>query len=100
MERPVKGLTPKEKVELPDRMMLADGLEKAFVGVAHRFGFSVPVAAYDREKCIEILMQDEMTREEAEEYFEYNTLGAWVGEGTPLFIEPMSLEEAEERVEE
>lgn len=26
-----------------------------------------------------------MSKEEAEEYFEYNTLGAWFGEGTPMF---------------
>jgi len=28
----------------------------------------------------------EMTHEEATEYFEFNTLGAWVGENTPLFL--------------
>ena len=27
-----------------------------------------------------------MSEEEAQEYFEHNTIGAWVGEGTPLFI--------------
>jgi hypothetical protein len=27
-----------------------------------------------------------MTEEEAEEYFSFNTLGAWVGEHTPLFL--------------
>jgi hypothetical protein len=81
-------------------MMLANGLEEAFVGVAHRYGFSVPVAAYDREKCIEILMRDGGTREEAEDFFEYNTLGAWVGDSTPLFIQPMTLKEATEWVDE
>ena len=28
----------------------------------------------------------EMSDEEAEEYFNFNTLGAWMGEGTPLFV--------------
>ena len=78
-------------------MLLADGFEKAFVGVVHRYGLHVPVAAYNLEKCIEILMQDGMTREEAEEYFDFNVIGAWVGESTPFFIEPLSLEEAEEQ---
>ena len=81
-------------------MMLANGLEDAFMGVAHRYGFSEPVAAYDREKCIEILMRDGGTREEVEEYFEFNTLGAWVGEGTPIFVQTMDLKEAMEWYED
>ena len=27
-----------------------------------------------------------MTEEEALEYFDYNVQGAWVGEGTPIFV--------------
>jgi len=31
-------------------------------------------------------MQDGIeTREDAEEYFEFNTIGGWVGDGTPAF---------------
>ena len=77
-------------------MLLADGLEEAFIGVVHRFGFSEPVAAYDREKCIEILMRDGGNRQEAEDHFEYNIIGAWVGDQTPVFIERLTLQEAEE----
>jgi len=40
----------------------------------------------DREKCIEILMED-MSEEEAEEYFEFNVQGSYVGETTPAFIQ-------------
>jgi hypothetical protein len=28
-----------------------------------------------------------MSEEEAEEYFQYNVEGAWVGENTPIFLE-------------
>jgi hypothetical protein len=28
-----------------------------------------------------------MTEEEAEEYFEFNTAGAWIGSQTPIFME-------------
>jgi hypothetical protein len=42
---------------------------------------------YDRDKCIEILESQGMTPEEAQEYFYYNTQGAYVGEQTPIFIE-------------
>ena len=58
--------------------------EDAIIGIAERIG-SDPLIVLSREKCIEILMKD-MDREEAEEYFEYNMLGAWVGEGTPVFL--------------
>lgn len=56
----------------------------ALIGMVQRFGMDT-VALYDREKCIEILMADGMTYEEAEEWFGYNTLGCWAGEGTPAF---------------
>jgi len=36
----------------------------------------------------------------AQEYFDYNIIGAWVGSKTPVFIEDMSIEEAKERAEE
>ena len=64
--------------------LLADGLEDALLGICERFG-QPPLAAYDYDQCIAILAQ-EMTWEEAVEYFEFNTLGAWMGENTPVFI--------------
>jgi len=27
-----------------------------------------------------------MDDQEAQEFFEYNTIGAWMGDGTPIFI--------------
>jgi len=64
---------------------LADGFEDAFMGIAERCSQG-PTAVYDREKCIEILMHDGTDHEEAEEYFEFNVVGAWVGDRTPLFL--------------
>ena len=81
-------------------MIVYPDLEEAFVGVASRFGWSEPVACYDRAKVIAILMRDGATHEESEEWFAYNTLGAWVGEGTPVFVETMSLDEARDLLEE
>ena len=69
----------------PEAMML-DGLEDAIVGVMLRFGNSGPVALYDRSKCIEIFKAQGCTEEEAEEHFEFNVIGAWVGDGTPAFM--------------
>jgi hypothetical protein len=66
--------------------LLADGLEDAFIGIAERCGQqALPV--YDAWKCVEILIaRDKMDPDEAMEFFQFNTLGAWMGEGTPLFL--------------
>lgn len=69
----------------PDsNILLADGFDEAFMGIAVQF--NTPIAIYDRAKCIEILMAD-MSNEDAEEYFQFNVQGAYVGENTPAFIE-------------
>ena len=69
-----------------EEALYADGFEEAYVGIIMRAG-SPAVAGYDRGKCISILMnRDGMSHEEAEEFFSFNTLGAYVGENTPCFI--------------
>ena len=62
-----------------------DRFEPAIIGIAHRFGMQ-PIVAYDYRKVIEIFAED-MEYEEAVEYFDFNVIGAWGGEGTPIFIE-------------
>ena len=66
-------------------IILFDDIEDAFVGVAERIGMG-PVATYDYNKCIEIYMQDGMTLEEAVEYFNFNVIGLWAGDKTPVFV--------------
>ena len=73
-----------------EEITLADGFADAFLGIGRQFG--KPIAVYSRRKCIEILMRD-MDEEQAEEYFEFNMAGAWVGETTPIYLE--ELEELE-----
>ena len=63
--------------------LLADGFSEALIGMGTRFMHDV--AVYDYEKCIEILERD-MPHEDAVEYFEFNTRGAYVGENTPGFV--------------
>jgi hypothetical protein len=66
--------------------LTADGFDDAIIGIAQRCG-QPDLVVYDAAKCIRILMvQDGMTREDAEEFFSFNTLGAWVGPNTPLFM--------------
>ena len=47
---------------------------------------SDPVLVYDRAKILEFL-QTEMTEEDAIEHYEFNIVGSWVGDGTPIFVE-------------
>ena len=70
-----------------DDILLADGFERAFIGVVESKG-SKPRACYDSGKCIKVLMEDgsDMTAREAVEYFEFNVIDAYVGESTPAFI--------------
>jgi hypothetical protein len=65
--------------------LTADGFDEALIGICNRYG-QPAIAAYDEDKCIEILMtRDGMSQEEAREFFEFNVIGAFVGENTPCF---------------
>ena len=67
-------------------MLKADGFDDCILGITERFGAS-PVIAYDRDKMISKMVEDDdMEWHDAEEYFIFNILGAWVGEGTPCFV--------------
>jgi len=64
----------------------ADGFDDAIIGIASRCG-QPDLLAYDVNKIIEVLHErDGMTYEEAVEFFDFNILGAYVGENTPIFI--------------
>jgi len=64
----------------------ADGFDDAILGVASRCGQN-DLIAYDVNKIISILMErDGMDYEEAQEFFEFNIVGAYMGENTPVFI--------------
>lgn len=70
--------------EINEEFLFADGFDDAIIGYGERCGLSVVL--YDARICIEILMdRDGMTDEEAEEFFNYNVLGSYVGEMTPIF---------------
>lgn len=75
-----------ELAEANPEARLADGFESCVVGIANRCGAS-PVAAYDYDKCVDLLVErDGMSVEDAHEFMSYNVVGAYVGDGTPVFI--------------
>ena len=72
--------------------LFVDGFEDAIIGISERIGRD-PIVAYDRDKCIEILANtmeptddDDDPYTMAIEYFDFNVIGAWMGDGTPEFI--------------
>ncbi len=75
-------------------MLLADGFEKAFMGIAIPNPSSEEVAVYDYYKCIEILKdRDGMSEDDAVEFFYYNVVGAYVGKYTPIFYKTTTLQD-------
>jgi hypothetical protein len=80
--------------EFDEELLCADGFDDAILGICQR-ACSSDVVAYDRDRCIEIIIErsrpseltDEEAYEEAVEYFEFNVVGAWSGENTPVFID-------------
>lgn len=78
-----------EEQAMDDEVLLADGLDEAFIGVAQREGS--PVAVYNRDKIIETLMaRDGMDYVSAVEFYSFNIEGAYVGEHTPIYIVPFN----------
>jgi len=88
----VRGLSSSTSLGGETRAALADGFDKAFIGVGSRAGDD-DIAVYDLEKCVNILVDSVMTHEEAAEYIDYNVLGAYVGPRTPLFLDPMDIDD-------
>lgn len=79
-------MTIREQLEqLNPNALVADGFDEALIGVLHRPG-KPPVACYDRGKILDMLEAD-MPYEEAIEHFEFNIIGAYVGEATPVFAD-------------
>jgi len=79
-------MTPEEIGEINPEALICDGFDDAIIGLAERINLG-PVVAYSVEKILEILMnRDGMTYEEAIEYFDYNIMGSWLGEYTPIYI--------------
>jgi hypothetical protein len=71
-----------------ESVILADGFELAFLGCG--YSYSGSYAIYNLGTCIEILMQrDDMSFDDAEEFIEYNVIGAFVGDRMPVFLVPM-----------
>jgi hypothetical protein len=64
------------------KWLSADGFDDAIIGVSN---YKI---VYSRTKCIHILIErDGMTFDEAEEFFDFNVEGAYVGRKTPIWVD-------------
>ncbi len=77
------------------RLEPASFYDPHIVGVAYRFDVG-PVIAYDMRGILRAHVAEGMTPDEAEEFFSVNTIGSWVGEGTPIFLDRSPSDWAEE----
>ena len=71
--------------ENPDALF-ADGFDDAIIGVCRKAGSS-PVETYSYDKCMQTLMNQDMSYEDAIEWMEFNVVSAYVGPHTPVFID-------------
>ena len=66
-----------------EECLTADGFDDALVGCS--YGANV-VAVYDINKMIGVLVNEGMDWDDALEHIEYNVVGSYVGEKTPIYI--------------
>lgn len=76
---------------LAKRPILLDGLEDAILGVAQQ-QYKPPLIVYDERAIIDHFIDaEEMTEEDAWDWYGFNVQGLWAGEGTPLILSRVDL---------
>jgi len=69
--------------QVDEQAVTWDGCDDAIIGVGSRCGQNT-VFVYDYDRLVQVFVRDGMTEEEAVDWVDYNIVGAWVGEGTPI----------------
>ena len=77
-------------------MLKWDGFDNEIIGVGERNNTDSMIV-YDYDKMVKVLVtRDDMSYEEAEEYIDFNIVGAWIGDTTPIIVTKKNIEEIEE----
>lgn len=80
-----------------EELLSADGFEDCVIGVACHRATGTHRLVYSRSKCIDLLVErDKMTFEEAEEFFDFNVEGAYMGVKTPIYVDDMMFDVSNE----
>jgi len=66
-----------------DTILFADGFDDCIIG----FEPNMWKVVYSRNLCIQLMVDDLMDVEEAVEYLEFNTFGAYMGKKNPIWVE-------------
>lgn len=91
-----RTMTTREQIdeylkEMDETTLLMDGFEDAFIGFSQRINDPI-LAVYSYDKMVEVLMfRDGMDYDEATEYIDFNCVGAYVGEQTPIIVRSLSM---------
>jgi hypothetical protein len=73
--------------DLYEEALFIDGFDEAIIGISRRSQMN-GVVTYDYDKCVRILMErDKIDYDESVEYIEYNIIGGWHGDQTPILVE-------------
>ena len=71
----------------PEGLLFADGFDECIVGIHWEAFNHESCVFYDRDKMLKKLMEDDMSYEDALEYFDFNIAGGYVGKHTPIYCE-------------
>lgn len=83
------------------KMLKADGFDNAVIGSGKNPTTGQDIVVYDYLKCLEILQErDGMEYDEAWEFMEFNVVGAYMGEGTPIFMFRSDMMDIDEHYED
>lgn len=66
--------------------LFADGFDDAIIGVE----LDSDRIIYDKDKMVDILVEEGMDPEDAMDHLAYNVWGAYVGVHTPIYIDTLS----------
>jgi hypothetical protein len=80
----------------PNKLIKVDGHDNSIFGIAEAFGEPDRIA-YDKDFLLQELVDQGMTQEEAVEYYEFNILGAYIGNKMPIFISRASIKDIEDQ---
>jgi hypothetical protein len=75
------------------RLEPREDYDPCIVGVARRFNDTVLI--YSIKAILDMHVRQGMEYDEAAEYFEFNTIGGWYGDQTPIFLQDTVLEDYE-----
>lgn len=88
---PLKKLSKRKEIEndyIDHELIFYDEFDDAIVGVVERFGGNFSVL-YSKDKVFEILMSEGLEFTDALEHFEYNIIGGYLGDATPVFLDDL-----------